>query len=394
MRRWIIGCALLLIGGGLTFGLVTSCASMGKQPYGERLERNKQSPEWHDDQFENPEGMWRNFVYAMRLALFEAPDESTPKTPVPHIFTDPKTYAAAPESGLRITWFGHSSTLIEIDGVRILTDPIWSDRASPVDWAGPKRWYDPPLALDDLPKIDVIVVSHDHYDHCDRASLTALATKGTRIITPVGIGSHLEYWGIPVSQVTELDWWQSAKVGDIEVNAVPARHASGRINPQSGQTLWAGYAFVGPTHRVYYSGDTGFQAAFETIGEKLGPFDVTLIESGQYSQGWPDWHLGPEQAVEAHRRVRGKIMIPVHWALFNLAPHNWTEPVERVLAKAECYGVDVQTPRPGEPVEPTAKAATWHWWPNVEWRRGEDNPVIATHNGDLNDKFELPACTK
>jgi L-ascorbate metabolism protein UlaG (beta-lactamase superfamily) len=263
---------------------------------------------------------------------------------------------------LRVTWFGHSSALVEIDGTRVLIDPLWSERASPVSWAGPKRWYAAPVALSALPTIDAVVISHDHYDHLDRTAILSMKSGRAVFVLPLGVGAHLARWGIPESRIVELDWWQSTHVGALEIIATPARHKSGRIATQLDKTLWAGYAIVGAKHRVWYSGDTGFHEGLASIGKRLGPFDVTLIDSGQYDINWPDTHLGPELAVEAHRRVRGGVMIPVHWGLLKLAEHAWTEPVERVLKAASSHGVQVWVPRPGQSIEPTQGIRSTRWW--------------------------------
>jgi L-ascorbate metabolism protein UlaG (beta-lactamase superfamily) len=291
---------------------------------------------------------------------------------------DPKTFATAPASGLRVTWLGHSTTLVEIDGHRVLTDPVWSERVSPVDGVGPSRWVSPLVPLAELPRIDAVVVSHDHYDHCDYATLAAMKAWDTKFIVPLGVGAHLAYWGIPESRIVELDWWESTPIGDLSIVATPARHASGRTVFDKDATLWAGYAFVGSKHRVYFSGDTGLFPAMNEIGSKLGPFDLTMIETGQYHPTWPDWHLGPEQAVMAHRMVRGRLMLPIHWGLLELAYHGWTEPVERTLAAAERSGSTVVTPRPGQSFEPDAPPAPEHWWPAIPWETGEQKPVVST----------------
>jgi L-ascorbate metabolism protein UlaG (beta-lactamase superfamily) len=391
LKRLLIVLAVLgsLVGGAA--GYIASVPAFGKHAEGERQRRIEESPHWRDGRFRTEEPMWSNLWGSLRRGLAPSPT-SAPSVDVPRVVSRGELLRPLPTSGLRITWFGHSSTLIEIDEVRVLTDPIWSERASPVDWAGPKRWYEPVLPLADLPKLDAVLVSHDHYDHLDMGSVSALAVKGTRFIVPLGIGAHLAYWGVPDAQITELDWWQRARVGPIDLIATPARHASGRINPQANQTLFAGYAIVGPKHRVYFSGDTGFFSGLATIGKELGPFDVTLIESGQYNATWPDWHIGPEQAVEAHRLVRGRVLIPIHWGLFTLAPHGWTEPVERVLAAAKCSGAMVMTPRPGQSVEPETQSVTTRWWPEVAWESGSRAPIVATRDGTTGNRFTLPAC--
>jgi L-ascorbate metabolism protein UlaG (beta-lactamase superfamily) len=367
--------------------------SFGARASGERLARMENSPEWHGDRFENPQPMWSDLRDAL-LRAFAGGSDVEPDAPVPLARTDPAALATAPASGLRVTWFGHSSTLIEVDGVRVLTDPIWSDRASPVQWAGPHRWYAPTIALAQLPTVDAVLISHDHYDHLDFATVVAMRSWRNVFIVPLGIGAHLAHWGIPADRVVELDWWQSTRVGALTVTLVPARHASGRIQPQSDLTLWAGFTLVGGHHRVYYSGDTGLFAAMTEIGERFGPFDVALIEAGQYDADWPDWHLGPEQAVLSAQHVRARSLMPVHWGLFRLAHHGWTEPVERVLAAARCTDLRVLTPRPGQSVEPTAPRPddTRRWWPAAAWATAAQKPIVATTDGVAAHRVALPAC--
>ena len=380
-RRFLALAALVLAGGVATLA-ATGCNSMGEHPAGAELERIRQSPEWHDARFENTQPMWGDLRHALSR-VFDSTPEDVPSTPVPVVRTDPAQLAATPASGLRVTWFGHSSTLIEIDGVRVLTDPIWSDRASPVEWAGPRRWYPPTIALDRLPAIDAVFISHDHYDHLDAATIVAMRGWKSRFVVPLGLGAHLAHWGIPAERIVELDWWLSTRIGELVLTLTPSRHHSGRLSPQSDLTLWGGIALAGPAHRVYYSGDTGLLDAMNDIGTRLGPFDLALIEAGQYDADWPDWHLGPEQAVIAAGRVRAKALMPVHWGLFKLAHHTWTEPVERVLAGARCTGLAVLTPRPGEPIEPAGMPpeATPKWWPDTAWRTAAEKPVVATRDG-------------
>jgi L-ascorbate metabolism protein UlaG (beta-lactamase superfamily) len=311
---------------------------------------------------------------------------------VPVVRPDARAYATPPVSGLRMTWFGHASTLLEVDGSVVLIDPLWSERASPVSWAGPKRWYPPLLALADLPAVDAVLISHDHVDHLDMQSIVAMRDWSTVFVVPLGVGAHLERWGIPAARIVELDWWASTRVGPLTLVATPARHASGRLSSKSNKTLWAGWSIAGPQHKVWYSGDTGFHDDLASIGERLGPFDLTLIEAGQYDGHWPDNHLGPEQAVAAHRLVGGRVMVPVHWALIQQAPHAWTEPAERVLTAARCQGAQLLLPRPGEMVEPLTAQAPQPWWPSLPWRTATQSPVRATANGAPADRMAPPAC--
>lgn len=356
--------------------LPMGCRSFGKGADGDRLLRIEASPRWVEDHFANPLPLYTN-LSAMWDALFDGGDVTAPTADFPLVHPPPEQYATAPASGLRLTWLGHSTVLIEIDGKRVLTDPVWGPRASPFSWVGPKRWYPPLIELERLPRIDVVAISHDHYDHLDLPTIERMRAWNTEFVTPLGVGAHLEYWGVPRERITELDWWEEKKVGDLTLVCSPARHASGRHLFDRDRTLWAGYALVGPTHRVYFSGDTGLFPEFAQIGEKYGPFDVTMVEVGAYNQAWPDWHSGPEQAVQAHRMLRGKRFLPIHWGLFTLASHNWTEPMERTVVAAEALGVSVLTPRPGESVEP-ASAVTQRWWPQVAWKTAQEDPIKST----------------
>ncbi|MEQ1693331.1 MAG: MBL fold metallo-hydrolase, partial [Gemmatimonas sp.] len=294
---------------------------------------------------------------------------------------DPSRFAQLPPSGLRVTWMGHSTTLVEIDGARVLLDPVWSTRPTPLAGIGPARWYPPLIALDQLPRIDAVLISHDHYDHLDAPTVRTLAATGALFVVPLGVGAHLEYWGVPSGRIVELDWWDSTRIAALTIVSTPARHASGRMVFDKDATLWTGYAVIGATHRVYYSGDTGLFPAMRDIGARYGPFDCTLIEAGQYHRSWPDWHIGPEQAVQAHALVRGRVMLPVHWGLFRLAYHGWTEPIERVMAAAALSGAAVATPRPGESVEPTLPLVTTRWWPVLPWQTAQQHPIVSSQNG-------------
>jgi L-ascorbate metabolism protein UlaG (beta-lactamase superfamily) len=357
---------------------VNGCAAFGQRPSGARLARVERSPQWKDGRFENPQPL-ANDLWGAMTSFGEASAHRVPERPVPTVAVAPTMFERPPATGLRVTWLGHSTFLVELDGRRILTDPIFSERSSPFTWIGPRRFYAPPLALADLPPLDAVVISHDHYDHLDHQTILALKDRGVTFVVPLGVGSHLAYWGVPEDRIVELDWWERHRVGELEIVATPARHASGRMpNPRANPTLWAGFALLGREHRVWYSGDTGLFPGMRQIGERLGPFDVTMIETGAYGRWWPDWHIGPEQAVVAHGLVRGRVLMPAHWGLFNLARHSWTEPVARLVAAAAQAGATVVAPRPGESVEPLANPPLERWWPDVPSRTAAQDPIVST----------------
>jgi L-ascorbate metabolism protein UlaG (beta-lactamase superfamily) len=374
MRRFLLA-ALLVTSVFVGVVLVQAWPAFGASATGVRRARMEQSPQWHDGSFENPEPIV-NHIGTMLNGMLHVSDHASPEPALNVAALDPATLRSAPSSGLRITWLGHSATLIELDGAHVLTDPSWSERSSPVSWLGPRHWFTPPIALDELPRIDAVVISHDHYDHLDYPTLVAMKDWPTKFVVPLGIGAYLEGWGIAPSKIVELDWWQRAEIAGLTIVATPARHASGRTPFDRDQTLWASYALLGPQHRVYFSGDTGMFNALREIGERYGPFDVTLIEVGQYHGGWPDWHIGPEQAVKAHQLLRGQVFLPIHWGGLQLAYHGWTEPVERVLAAAKQATVVI--PRPGEPIEPTTAPVLAHWWPTLPFQSALEAPIVSS----------------
>jgi L-ascorbate metabolism protein UlaG (beta-lactamase superfamily) len=379
-RRRVLRVFAVLLGAFFVFASVVAIdgwTAFGKRAEGPRRARMERSRQWAEGHFENPEPLW-NDGWGMFTSVLSGSAHASPSEALPVVRGGRERFATPPASGLRVTWLGHSTLLIEIDGHRVLTDPVWGERASPIDWMGPARFYDPPIALEHLPSVDAVVISHDHYDHLDHPTIEAMKSWDTRFVVPLGVGAHLAYWGVPEDRIVELDWWDRTTVGDLEIVCTPARHASGRLLIDKDATLWAGYALIGAQHRAYFSGDTGLFPAMREIGERLGPFDVTMIESGAYGSAWPDWHLGPEQAVLAHQLVRGRVLVPVHWGLFDLAFHGWTEPVERVLAAAREANVETRVPRPGESLEPSAPTPVARWWPEVPWESASVRPIVAT----------------
>lgn len=264
---------------------------------------------------------------------------------------------------LAVTWLGHASVLIEIDGYRVLADPVWGDRVSPSATVGPQRMHAAPVPLEELPAVDAIVISHDHYDHLDLPTVrTLLRTQRAPFVVPIGISAHLLDWGVPGARIVELDWDGSMKIGSLTLTCTEARHFSGR-GLRRNTTLWSSWALTGPTKRVYFGGDTGYTPAFAEIGARLGPFDVTLLPVGAYNDQWPDIHMNPEQAWRAHGDLGGKLLVPIHWGTFDLALHTWAEPVERLLDAAGPAGAaSVTIPRPGARIVGAETSELDPWW--------------------------------
>ena len=284
--------------------------------------------------------------------FFTTKNEREPLQPLGPFHTDPTTYNTEPASGLRISWMGHSSMLIEIDGKRILTDPVWGSRASFSRYVGPKRFFPAPLPLENLPALDAIILSHDHYDHLDYPTIRRLAHINTPVYCSLGVGGIIEKWGINHSRITELDWGNTAKVGnDLTITATPSRHFSGRGMINRNQTLWSSFVIKGNRHNIFFGADSGWFPGFKDIGDQYGPFDLTMLEIGAYGEGWPNIHMGPENATEAHLALRGNIMMPIHWGTFNLALHDWKEPVQKLLPFAQQKNITLFLPKPGQPTE-------------------------------------------
>ena len=359
------------------FIMIDVWSALGKRADGARLERMRSSPQYAHDRFVNPLPIQEvDMGPVLRKWLFGADGFREPIEPIPVIKRSRADFSALP-SDVRITWFGHSTLLFEMDGRRILMDPVWGDYASPSRIFGVKRFYEPALPLEDLPEIDAVVLSHDHYDHLNEPTIRALSQRVPLFVAPLGVGAHLEYWGVPPERIVELDWWEQTDVGGIDLICTPARHFSGRAFGDRDATLWASWTLIGENRRLFFSGDTGLFPGFEEIGARYGPFDVTMLEVGAYNTDWPDSHLGPEQAIVAHQMLGGQLMLPIHWGLFNLAFHGWTEPVERLLVAAEEAGVHVAVPQPGQRFELQDPPPVRQWWPDLPWKTAAEVPIIA-----------------
>ena len=333
------------------------CASMGYDAKGERLSRMQASKNFKDGIFVNeidtPKLTASQFKVSMKF-FFGGSDRREPENPIPIVKMNKDSFSQKPEKGLRLTWMGHSTLLLEMGEQIILIDPVFSKRTSPVGWMGPKRFHEVPISIQELPQIDIVLISHDHYDHLDIDSILKLKDKTNSFVMPLGIGAHLEGWGIDASKIYELDWWDTINFDKIEFICTPARHFSGRGLNDENKTLWASWVIRSEGNKrrnLFYSGDTGPMPAFKTIGDKYGPFDLTMIQLGAYGNFWPYMHMTPEEAIEAHKQLKGKLMLPVHWGTFNLALHGWDEPIIRTRKEAKKQKIEFIEPRPGEMIE-------------------------------------------
>lgn len=391
-------------------------AAFGADPAGERMARIRRSPNFSDGVFVNPEGTRATPSSSMLafLPTYFRKEERLRRAPAHAVPVHPTTVAdlATPAaSGLRLTWMGHSSVLAEIDGARVLFDPVWSERCSPFSFAGPRRLHPVPVPLAETGRLDAVVISHDHYDHLDMATVRALARTGVAFVVPLGVGAHLEHWGVPADRVTELDWHESAHLAGLTLTATPARHFCGRALRNTQHTLWASWVVAGETHRIFHSGDTGYFPGFADIGHRYGPFDATMVQIGAYSEfwpknhteymplpgAWPDIHMTPAQGVQAHLDLQGRqprgVMLPIHWGTFTLAPHPWAEPGEWTMDAAEEAGQAVAVPKPGEPFEPAGVLPVDPWWRAVSvpiahpWRRPK-TPAV-TPEADFRREFDF-----
>lgn len=361
VRALIVG--LLAIAGG--FG-VHGCAASGTTAKGDRLSRMQASPHYDAAAgvFRNrrsfdvgvPRGRGGRFATMKRFFFGDA--VTRPPAPLPQEQPDLAAFAAAPFAAI---WLGHSSFLLRVGGKTLLFDPVLSGYASPVPGVIP-RFQPPVLSAEQLPPVDAVVISHDHYDHLDMETIETLAKGSARFFVPLGVGAHLEGWGIARDRITELDWWQDAAVGAVQLTLTPAQHFSGRGISDRNATLWGSWVVRADGKRVFFSGDGGYDQHFAEIGKRLGPFDAVFLENGQYSEDWPNVHLLPRQGVRAFTELGGKRLIPVHWGMFDLSTHNWWDPIESITALAYEHALPLMTPKIGQLIDLDAAPKVVPWW--------------------------------
>ena len=343
----------------------------GKLPSGKHLQRLKQSPNYKEGTFQNlsptpmkPEGV---SYWKMTKEFFKKHPATAPPGKLPFVRTDLKKLDSKEPV---IIWFGHSSYFIRIENKNFLIDPVFSGNAAPVSFMVKAFPGSNEYKAEDMPSIDYLILTHDHYDHLDFKTIRKLRNIVSKIYCSLGISSHLKHWGVEENKITEMDWWQSEQLDyAIRLTAAPARHFSGR-GIKRGQTLWSSFILKTPTHNLYLGGDSGYDSHFAAIGEKYGPFDLAILESGQYNTMWPLIHMMPEETVQAAIDLKAKILLPVHWGKFRLGMHSWDEPIRRILIKTEELNkeqntgnkLQVATPKIGEPLRINGNYSTSNWW--------------------------------
>tara|TARA_B100000683_G_scaffold276618_1_gene331222 strand:+ start:1891 stop:2988 length:1098 start_codon:yes stop_codon:yes gene_type:complete len=349
---WIVGIiSIVLVGGG---SLLLRSPSFGKNPNKKAIEAFQSADNYNvaERQFKNSIPTKTTFTFSdfrKTTKKYITKNDSIPRTPDIEIPIDTNKWVQN-DSTLWLSWLGHSSQFVNIEGVKVLIDPVFSMRCSPFQWAGSKRFHPVPHDTSTFSEIDAVVISHDHYDHLDTRTIKLLAHGVQRFIVPLGVGSHLEKWGVDSTKIRELNWWESADFKHITFHCTPARHFSGRRLSHQNQTLWSSWAITGNTHKLFYSGDTGYFEEFKTIGEKLGPFDIAVIQIGAYDSLWADIHMFPNEAIQTFKDVKAKKLLPVHWGTFNLALHNWKEPASWLKQIANRENIPVIFPKLNEQV--------------------------------------------
>lgn len=361
-RRMLITVACIAVLVAAFFGFMRR-AVFGADPADARLERILKSPHYKDGAFQNREEttVEAKESNAMKLlgGYWNRSADNEPKQPLPSVKTDLRTL---PDSLPTLVWFGHSSYLIKHRGFTVLMDPVFSGSASPVSFFGKSFPGTDVYGPADMPDIDVLVLSHDHYDHLDYQTITQLIPKVKQFVVSLGLGAHLERWGVPADRITELDWWEQTKLPDgVTLTATPARHFSGRSFAR-GKTLWSSFVLQLPGYRLFLGADSGYDRSFAEIGQRFGPFDLALLECGQYDKLWPHIHMFPEELLTAGQDLKAKAIMPVHWGKFALAYHAWNEPVTRFAKRADELGVTYTVPKIGEPIMIGGSMPTVKWW--------------------------------
>ncbi len=343
--------------------IIMSGEAFGDKMDAESLDRAMDSPQFVEGKFQNdPEALdndlWVNFK-DMRGGQNRVP-------PGPFPMDRPQISEVVGDE-LKATWFGHATVYVEMDGKRIITDPMLSSHAFPIRFLAPERFNPPPMTVDELPPVDIVTISHDHFDHLDMPTVKALADGGSQFFVGLGIKAHLMRWKVPETQISEMDWWESLEFEGFRIHCTPARHYSGRTG-MNNSTLWTSWVIEGPNHKIFHSGDSGYESHFKAIGERYGPIDMAFIKVGDYGMdlGWRDIHMFTEYSIEAGRDVRASLFFPIHWGTFNLSFHDWYEPINLTVEFARKKNVALVTPKLGQSIRFGDKIDNESWWKDLE----------------------------
>ena len=337
----------------------------GKASKEDKKDYARRAENYHDDRFFNDGDFQIQHKTEKKDDRIMSTKAKKPKAKLP---VKPSSYDLNPEeNNVQITWFGHSSLLLQMHGMNILIDPMFSERISPVSFAGPKRFSDAPVKISELPHIDILVISHDHYDHLDYQVIKEIDEKTDKYIVPLGVENHLERWGVEKSKIRNMAWWEETTINGLTIGCTPARHYSGRSLDDQFATLWASWVFKDEYYQIFESGDTGYGEHFQKIHEKYGNFDFVMIDCAQYDMNWPEVHMFPEEAVQAVKMLGAKTAMPIHWAAVSLANHAWDDSAERFVYDGENNGLNILTPYLGETMSlEMTEDYQERWWKDIE----------------------------
>jgi len=364
------GIILIVSVSALIIGLISFFSfapQIGGKPNGDRMARMQSAKNFRAGKFHNTVStkmdMKSGKMVNVMWEFFKNDKSREPVTTIKVNKFNPAVFQQMNPSEVSFTWFGHSSILLKINGKVLLIDPVFSERVSMFPFLGPKRFkYSHHMDVELLPRLDAVLISHDHYDHLDYKTIQKLKDKVNRFYVPLSVGAHLEKWGVPPGNITELNWWESVDFDNLTFVFTPSRHFSGRGLNDRFSTLWGAWVIKGESQNIFFGADSGYFQGFKEIGEKYGPFDLTFLECGAYNKNWSDIHMMPEETIQANVDLRGKALMPIHWGKFNLSLHPWKEPIERAIAKGKDLDVKIITPKIGEIVILNDRLNTARWW--------------------------------
>ena len=362
----LISFIVLVIAGFAVYKIVTNGVAFGGEMSEESLTKALASPQYNSEEehFQNKpsvvSGSFKVNWEDMRGGQVRIP-------PKPFPIEKPTVSKVLDSSGIKVTWFGHATVYVEMDGKRIMTDPMLSEWAFPIKVVAPKRYNPPPLKINELPRIDIVTISHDHYDHLDMNTVLELAKNGTQFFVGIGIKAHLIKWGIPENQINEMDWWETTTLDGFKIHCTPARHYSGRKGMDN-STLWASWVIESKSHKIFHSGDSGYQSHFKEIGKRFGTIDIGFIKIGDYGLdlGWRDIHMYTEKSILAAKDINAQLTFPIHWGTFNLSNHNWFEPINLAVEFSRKESVDIVTPKLGQTITYGEEYNNEFWWKELE----------------------------